>query len=152
MPNEPRYVLSASDQPESMGDTLLKYARPIFERLPQDHTFAELKAMMVFAGLVWNIGLLHDVSDAVAYLATKMPRRLRLRPPQALAVIRPMLTRKDLCFPGDGRAALNVEVERIGLKFHVRAVGINEDQIPDPSSQDCELCEMQIKARRRRLH
>jgi hypothetical protein len=133
-----------------MGDTILKFARPLFERLPQDHTFAELNAMIVFAGLVWNIGLLHEVSDAVTYLATKMPRRLRLRPPQALAVIRPMLTRKKRCFNGDGRAALNFEVERNGLKFHVRAAGINEDQIPAPSLQDCELCEMQIN--RRRLH
>src|SRR5437016_872881 len=98
MANEPRYVLHASDHPKPMGETLLEYARPLFPRLPQDHTFAELKAMIMFAAVVWNIGLLSEVSDAVAYLARKMPRRLRPDPPQALAAIRPLATGRESSF------------------------------------------------------
>ena len=44
MTNDKRYVLLASDEPKPMGDTLFEYARPLFARLPQDHTFAELRA------------------------------------------------------------------------------------------------------------
>ena len=152
MANEPRYVLHASDHPKPMGETLFEYARPLFPRLPQDHTFAELKAMIMFAAVVWNIGLLSEISDAVAYLARKMPRRLRLDPPQALAVIRPMLTRKESYFSGDGRLALDVDVERNGPKFQVRAVGVDEDQLGGALPTDCELCERVIRDRRQRLH
>ena len=57
MTNDKRYVLLASDEPKPMGDTLFEYARPLFARLPQDHTFAELRATILFAALVWNVGL-----------------------------------------------------------------------------------------------
>jgi hypothetical protein len=130
MPNEPRYVLFASDEPKPMGDTLLEYAQPLIARLPRDHTFDELQATIVFAALVWNIGLFDEVCDAVAHLATKMPPRLRLRAPQALVLIRRMLTWKQDRFPGDGRAALAVEIDRDGVAIRVRALGIvgNRDE------------------------
>ena len=151
MTNDKRYPLLASDEHKPMGDTLFEYARPLFSLLPQDHTFAELKAIFVFAAVVWNVGLLNEVSDAVAYLARKVPRRLRLRPPQGLVIIRRMLTRKEECFGGDGRAALDVEVVRDGGRFHVRAVGVAPDELPEPAT-DCELCEMEIARRERYLH
>jgi hypothetical protein len=151
MKNDKQDVLRASGEPKPMGDTLFEYARPLFSLIPQDNTFAELKAIFVFAGFVWNVGLLHEVSDAVAYLARKMPRRLRLRPPQGLALICRMLKRKEESFPGDNRAALDVDVVRDGWKFRVKAVGVDPEDLPEPPT-DCDLCEMELARRERYLH
>jgi hypothetical protein len=38
MPNEPRYAMIVSDEPQPMGDTLREYARPLIDKLPPDHT------------------------------------------------------------------------------------------------------------------
>jgi hypothetical protein len=124
MPNERRYVMFASDEPKPMGDTLLDYARPLIATLPPDHTFDELKATVVFAALVWNIGIFDEVHDAVVYLERKMPPRLRLRAPVGATVIRRMLSRKELLFRGDDRAALAVDVYRDETRLRVKALGI----------------------------
>jgi hypothetical protein len=152
MPNEPCYVLFASDHPKPMGDTLLEYAQPLIARLPPDHTFEELKATIVFAALVWNIGLFDEVPDAIGYLAKKMPPRLRLRGRKGWALIREMLTTRDVCFGGDGRAALDVQVDRNGAELRVEALGIEKAPQPDSSPQDCELCEVALAQRERYLH
>ena len=152
MKNEPCYVLFASDQPRPMGDTLLEYAQPLIARLPRDHSFDELNSTIVFAALVWNIGFFDEVPDAIGYLAKKMPPRLRLRGAKGWALIREMLTRRDACFGGDGRAALDVQVERNGAEFRVKALGIEKAPQPDSSPHDCELCEVELARRERYLH
>ena len=152
MTNEPRYVLFASDQPKPMGDTLLEYAQPLIARLPRDHTFDELKSMIVFAALLWNIGFFDEVADARGYLAKKMPPRLRLRGAKGWAVITEMVTRRDRCFGGDERAALDVHVEQNGAELRVEALGIERAPQPGSSPQDCELCEMDLARRERSLH
>jgi hypothetical protein len=68
MANEPRYVMFASDEPKPMGERLLEYARPLVDTLPADHTLDELKATVIFAALVWNVGIFDEVRDAVVYL------------------------------------------------------------------------------------
>ena len=76
----------ASEEPKPMGDTLLECAAPLLATLPPDHTFDELDATIEFAAVVWNIGIFDEVHDAVAYLARKMPLRLRFRAPVGAAL------------------------------------------------------------------
>src|SRR5713101_8335784 len=40
--------LVVSDEPKKMSDTLVDYARPLIDRLPDDHTLQELKAVIEF--------------------------------------------------------------------------------------------------------
>lgn len=124
MQSEPRFELVASDEPKRMADTLLEYARPLIYQLPDDHTMEELKAVLVFAAVVWNAVVVEDIRHAVVHLSTKMPPRLRVAAPKAVAVVRRMLTRKDLCFGGDHRFALAVDVHRDGTEVRVTAIGI----------------------------
>src|SRR6478735_8117043 len=90
--------LRISDHPRKMSETLVDFARPLTDRLPPDYTSEELKATMTFAACVWNVVDIVSIRDAVVYLSTKMPHRLRVRAPKALAVVRKMLTRKDELF------------------------------------------------------
>ena len=55
MKNEPRYVIIASNEPKPMGETLLDYARPLIQQLPHDHTLEELKAVVIFAAVLWSV-------------------------------------------------------------------------------------------------
>ena len=84
MKNEPRYVIIASNEPKPMGETLLDYARPLIQQLPHDHTLEELKAVVIFAAVLWNVQVVEDISGAVRCLSTKMPPRLRVRPAKGL--------------------------------------------------------------------
>jgi hypothetical protein len=135
MANKPRYVMFASEEPKPMGDTLLEYAAPLLATLPPDHTFDELDATIEFAAVVWNIGIFDQVHDAIAYLARKMPPRLRLPAPVGAALVRRMLSRKELLFGDDDRAALAVEVNREGSQVRVKAFGITRrSEAPPPQS------------------
>src|SRR5439155_6976859 len=87
MKNEPRYVIIASNEPKPMGETLLDYARPLIQQLPHDHTLEELKAVVIFAAVLWNVQVVEDISGVVRYLSTKMPPRLRVRPAKGLVLI-----------------------------------------------------------------
>jgi len=107
-----------------MAETLRDYARPLISQLPRDHTDEELKATVVFAAIVWNVGSFSEVRDAVGYLSREMPPRLRVERARALAVIRRMLTWKDRCFADDDRCALAVDVARKGPELRVRAIGV----------------------------
>src|SRR2546428_11880829 len=106
MKNEPRYVIIASNEPKPMGETLLEYARPLIQQLPHDHTLEELKAVVIFAAVLWNVQVVEDISGAVRYLSTKTPPRLRVRAAQGIVLIRRMLTRKDQWFRDDHRLAV----------------------------------------------
>lgn len=110
--------------PKRMSDTILEYARPMIERLPDDHTFEELRATLVFAAVVWNVVLVPDIHKAVAYLSTKMPPRLRVSPPKGLAVIRRLLTRKDRHFSSDEHFVAAIDVHRVDGKAQVTAFGV----------------------------
>ena len=116
--------LVAPALPKRMSDTILEYARPMIERLPDDHTFEELRATLVFAAVVWNVVLVPDIRNAVAYLSTKMPPRLRVPPPKGLAVIRRLLTRKDRHFSSDDHFVAAIDVHRVDGKAQVTAFGV----------------------------
>jgi hypothetical protein len=124
MENKESRELVAPAIPKRMSDTILEYARPMIERLPHDHTFEELRATLVFAAVVWNVVLVPDIPNAVAYLSTKMPPRLRVAPAKGLAVIRRMLTRKDRHFSSDDHFVAAIEVHRVGGKAQVTAFGV----------------------------
>ncbi len=100
--------LVVSDEPKKMSDTLVDYARPLIDRLPDDHTLEELKAVIEFAAFLWNAVAVEDIPQFVVHLSTKMPPRLRVPAPKALAVVRRMLTRKDLSFGDDHRLVVVV--------------------------------------------
>ena len=91
-----------------MSDTLVDYARPLIDRLPDDHTLEELKAVIEFAAFLSNAVAVEDIPQFVVHLSTKMPPRLRVPAPKALAVVRRMLTRKDLSFGDDHRLVVVV--------------------------------------------
>ena len=110
-----------------MPDTLLDYAQPLLERLPDDHTLDDVRAMLQFAAVVWNVVLVGDIPGAVAHLSTKMPPPLRLRPAKALSVIR-MLTRKNRDFSPDDHFIAAADVHREGIALRFTAIGI----CPDP--------------------
>ena len=57
-----------------MSDTLLDYAQPLIDLLPDDHGPEELKAMLLFASLFWNaVGEAEeDLEEAVPILARKL--------------------------------------------------------------------------------
>ena len=122
---EPLFVPSG---PKRMPDTLLDYAEPLLERLPDDHTLEDIRAMLQFAAVVWNVVLVRDIPGAVAHLSTKMPPRLRVRPAKAVAVIRRMLTRKDRDFSSDDHFITAVDVHRDGVALRFTAIGV----CPDP--------------------
>jgi hypothetical protein len=116
--------LRITDHPRKMSETLVDFARPLTDQLPADSTAEELKATMTFAACLWNVVDIHSVRDAVVYLSTKMPQRLRVRTPKALAVVRKMLTRKDELFGDDHRLAMDVDVYREGAELRVKAIGL----------------------------
>jgi hypothetical protein len=116
--------LVITDHPKKMSETLVDYARPLTDRLPADHTLEELKATILFAAALWDTVDAQGIRDAVVYLSTKMPPRLRVPAPKALAVIRRMLTRKDESFGDDHRLALDVDVLREGTEIRVKAIGV----------------------------
>jgi len=152
MKNEPRYVIIASNEPKPMGETLLDYARPLIQQLPHDHTLEELKAVVIFAAVLWNVQVVEDISGAVRCLSTKMPPRLRVRPAKGLVLIRRMLTRKDQCFGDDHRLALAVDVHRDGSDLRVTAVGAVAELDSLPSTVDGWPCNIgDIRSGRRHL-
>jgi len=110
-----------------MTDTLLHYAQPLLDRLPQDRTIEEMTAMLEFAAAVWNATILRDIRGAVAHLAAKMPPRLRVRPSRQLGAIRRMLARKHYHFHDDDHFIAAVGVERCETGFWVTAVGVRPD-------------------------
>jgi hypothetical protein len=124
--------LIITDHPKKMSETLADYARPLTDRLPADHTLEELKATMLLAAALWSTVDVQGIRDAVVYLSTKMPPRLRVPAPKALAVIRSMLTRKDESFGDDHRLALDVDVVREGDEIRVKAIGVG----PNPDFWD----------------
>ena len=124
--------LQITDHPKPMFETLADYARPLTDQLPPDYTAEELMATMTFAAWVWNAVGIDHVRNAVVYLSTKMPPRLRVRAPKALAVVRRMLTRKDELFGEDHRLVMDVDVYRDGTELRVKAIGIGPN--PDFSN------------------
>ena len=122
---EPLFVPSG---PKRMPETLLDYAEPLMERLPDDHALEDVRAMLQFAAVVWNIVLVRDIPVAVAHLSTRMPPRLRVRAAKALIVIRKMLTRKNRDFNSDDHFIAGVDVHRDGIALRVTAIGV----CPDP--------------------
>src|SRR4051812_9812282 len=116
--------LRITDQPRTMSETLVDYARPLTDQLPADSTAEELKATMTFAACVWNVVDAHSIRDAVAYLSRKMPHRLGVPAPKAAAVVSKMLTRKNELFGDDHRLAMNIDVVREGSELRVRAIGL----------------------------
>ena len=124
--------LQISDHRKPMSETLADYARPLTEQLPPDYTAEELKATMTFAAWVWNAVGIDHVRNAVVYLSTKMPPRLRVRAPKAAAVVRRMLTRKHELFGEDHRLVMDVDVYREGTELRVKAIGLGPN--PDFSN------------------
>src|SRR4051812_8850530 len=116
--------LVVTDHPKKMSETLADYARPLTDQLPADHTLEELKATIVFAAAVWDIVDAQGIRDAVVYLSSKVPPRLRVPAGKALAVIRRMLTRKNESFGDDHRLALDVDVIREGGEIRIKAIGV----------------------------
>src|SRR5919206_972504 len=98
--------LRITDQPRTMSETLVDFARPLTDQLPADYTAEELKATLTFAACVWNVVDVVSVRDAVAFMSKKMPQRLRLPAPKALSVVGKMLTRKRELFGDDHRLAM----------------------------------------------
>jgi len=124
MTTEHWFELRITDEPKKMSETLVDYARPLTDQLPPDFTAEELKATITFAASVWNVVDVQGIRDAVAYLTTKMPRRLRESAPKALAVVRKMLTRKNELFGDDHRLAVQIDVYREGTELRVKAIGL----------------------------
>ena len=107
-----------------MSETLVDFARPLTDQLPADYTAEELKSTMTFAACVWNVVDIQSIRDAVVYLSTKMPHRLRVPAPKAAAVVRRMLARKDELFGDDHRLAMDIDVYREGAELRVKAIGL----------------------------
>jgi len=124
MTTEHWFELRITDEPKKMSETLVDYARPLTDQLPPDFTAEELKATITFAASVWNVVDVQGIRDAVAYLTTKMPHRLRESAPKALAVVRKMLTRKNELFGDDHRLAMQIDVYREGTELRVNAIGL----------------------------
>jgi hypothetical protein len=128
--------LVITDHPKKMSETLADYARPLTDQLPADHTLEELKATIVFAAGLWSTVDVQGIRDAVVYLSTKMPPRLRVPAPRGLAIIRRMLTRKDESFGDDHRLALDVDVVREGDEIRIKAIGVGPNpDLWDPKSK-----------------
>ena len=121
--------LRITDHPKKMSETLAEYARPITDQLPPDHTAAELKAMLTVAACVWNAVDNGDLLDAIVYLRTKMPPRLRVPPGRVMAAIRRLLARRYRHFGSDQHFVVAVNVYDEGADFSTAAIGI----CPDPS-------------------
>ena len=121
---EPLFVPSG---PKRMPDTLLDYAEPLLERLPDDHTLEDIRAMLQFAAAVWNAVVLRDIRGAFEHLATKMPRRLLVPPSKEWSAIKRLLTRKHRDFHFDEHfiAAVGVECDDTGLR--ITAIGVCSD-------------------------
>jgi hypothetical protein len=118
------FALAISDHPKKMSETLQDYARPLLDRLPPDYTLEELKAAILLAAALWDVVDIEGIRNAIAELSTRVPPRLRVPTPKAMAIIRRMLTRKREEFGDDHRLALDVDVVREGAGFSVKAIGV----------------------------
>lgn len=116
--------LRITDEPRKMSETLVDFARPLTDQLPADYTAEELKSTMTFAACVWNVVDIVSIRDAVVYLSTKMPHRLRVPVPKGAALVRRMLARRDELFGDDHRLAMNIDVYREGTELRVKAIGL----------------------------
>jgi hypothetical protein len=116
--------LRITDDPKKMSETLADYARPLTDQLPPDHTAEELKAMLTVAACVWNAVDNGHLLDAIVYLRTKMPMRLRVPGAKALAMVRRMQRRKDELFGDDNRLAMDIDVYWEGTDLRVKAIGL----------------------------
>jgi hypothetical protein len=123
-----------------MAETMMDYARPMIDHLPNDHSIEELKAIVVFAAMIWNIQFLEEVRPVLRHLVTRMPPRLRVEQAKGLALIRRMLTWKQHSFAGDSRAAVAVDVFHKGDELHVKAIGVVRieppPEAPEPNCWD----------------
>jgi len=104
-----------------MSDTLLDYARPLIDGLPDDAGLEELRALLKFASVVWNAVVEEDgdVDEAVLNLTTDMTAKLQGPPPEA--VIEWLAERKVYRYGDDPRIVLSVEVFRNGDQLRVMA-------------------------------
>ena len=116
--------LRITDHPKKMSETLADYARPLTWRLPPDHTAEELKAMLTVAACIWNAVDNGHLLDAMVYLRTKMPARLRVPGVEALSLVRRMHKRKNELFGDDNRLAMDIDVYRDGNDLRVKAIGL----------------------------
>jgi hypothetical protein len=113
--------------PKNFDETFLGYARPLLDRLPADYTTDELIWTLQFAVGVWNAVILRDIRGAREHLATRMPRRLRVRPSRQWGAIRRLLRRKHRDFYDDDHFIAAVAVEREQEVAHVTAIGVCAD-------------------------
>jgi len=106
-----------------MSDTLLEYAGPLINALPDDAGLEELKRVLQLAAVVWNAVVEEDgdVDEAALNLVADMKSKLQVTPPEA--VIEWLADRRVFRFGDDPRVFLSVDVVREGDRMRVLAAG-----------------------------
>ena len=104
-----------------MSDTLLEYAGPLINALPDDAGLEELKRVLQLAAVVWNAVVEEDgdVDEAALNLVADMKSKLQVTPPEA--VIEWLADRRVFRFGDDPRVVLSLDVVRDGDRMRVLA-------------------------------
>ncbi len=104
-----------------MSDTLLEYAGPLINALPDDTGLEELKRVLQLAAVVWNAVVEEDgdVDEAALNLVADMKSKLQVTPPEA--VIEWLADRRVFRFGDDPRVVLSLDVVRDGDRMRVLA-------------------------------
>ncbi len=104
-----------------MSDTLLEYAGPLINALPDDAGLEELKRVLQLAAVVWNAVVEEDgdVDEAALNLVADMKSKLQVTPPEA--AIEWLADRRVFRFGDDPRVVLSLDVVRDGDRMRVLA-------------------------------
>ncbi len=104
-----------------MSDTLLEYAGPLINALPDDTGLEELKRVLQLAAVVWNAVVEEDgdVDEAALNLVADMKSKLQVTPPEA--AIEWLADRRVFRFGDDPRVVLSLDVVRDGDRMRVLA-------------------------------
>jgi hypothetical protein len=125
-PNEP--VIELLDGFPSIGmpkvsDTIVEFARPLIDELPDDCSGERVETVLMFAASVWNAALAAN-GDLATAVHTVMTSDKNPLPNEAKPTVEFLVQRKQQHFAHDWRAIAQVQAYRDGGEIRVMAAGV----------------------------
>ena len=115
-----------------MSDTLLEFAQPILDLLPEDPALGQLENAFALGTLLWNCFVLdatgkdEDRQEAVDIRAHVLATATRAGVAQddMEDLLDELAGRKETQFPDDQRFIAGVDLRRDGDGFHIQAMSV----------------------------
>jgi hypothetical protein len=107
-----------------MSDTLVAFAKPLLDELPDEARAEEIEAVLLLAMAAWNAALTRQAGELeteLRVLTRKISEHSEAPPAITLALLRMLAERKLSLFPHDTRGVVSVHVGGESPHFRIFA-------------------------------